>query len=105
MDALEQIVSADFKRFIWHLWNGVGQDIDPIPRALLENADRQDLVDRMVERYSSNAGTVAVQVLCNINQHDLAKKLDLKLQQGKEKYLYWFMIQHSTRKYISLFDK
>lgn len=85
MDTLDQIVSADLKRFIWHLWNGVGHDIDPIPRALLENVDRQDLVDIMVQRYTTNAGTVAVQVLCNINQHDLAKKLDLKLQQGKKK--------------------
>lgn len=85
LDALEEIVNADFKRFIWHLWNGVGSDIEPIRKAKLENADRQDVVDRMVEKYSTNAGTVAVQVLLNINQNSLAKKLDLKLQEGKGK--------------------
>lgn len=85
-EALEQLLSAEFKKFVWHLWNGVAADIEPIPRAALENADRQDVVDRMVQKYSTNAGTVAVQVLLNINQNDLAKSLDVKLQKGKEKH-------------------
>ncbi|KAG1955784.1 caspase b-like [Pimephales promelas] len=82
LDALDEIVKADFKRFIWHLWNGVGSDIEPIPRAKLEDADRQEVVDCMVQKYSTNAGTVAVQVLVNINQNDLADKLHLKLQKA-----------------------
>ncbi|RXN12727.1 caspase b [Labeo rohita] len=79
-DVLEHLLSKDFKKFVWHLWNGVASDIEPIPRAALENADRQDVVDRMVQKYTTNAGTVAVQVLLNINQNDLAKQLEVKLQ-------------------------
>ncbi|KAK2909482.1 hypothetical protein Q8A67_005319 [Cirrhinus molitorella] len=81
-DILEHLLSAEFKKFVWHLWNGVAPDIEPIPRAALENADRQDVADRMVQKYTTNAGTVAVQVLCNINQNDLAKRLELKLQKA-----------------------
>ncbi len=84
-DILEHLLSAEFKKFVWHLWNGVAADIEPIPRASLENADRQDVVDRMVQKYTTNAGTVAVQVLLNINQNDLAKRLEVKLQKGKGK--------------------
>ncbi|RXN38515.1 caspase b [Labeo rohita] len=81
-DVLEQLLNAEFKKFVWHLWNGVGADIERIPRAALENADRQDVVDRMVQKYTTNAGTVAVQVLLNINQNDLAKQLEVKLQKA-----------------------
>ncbi len=44
-EALEQLVSTDLKKFVWHQWNGVVADIDPIPRSALEEADRQDVVD------------------------------------------------------------
>ncbi|KAK7161029.1 hypothetical protein R3I94_003869 [Phoxinus phoxinus] len=82
LDALDEIVSADFKRFIWYLCNGVGSDIETISQAKLENADREKVVDCMVQKYSANAGTVAVQVLVNINRNDLANKLGLKLQEA-----------------------
>ncbi|KAL1281450.1 hypothetical protein QQF64_000253 [Cirrhinus molitorella] len=42
---------SSLSRFVWHLWNGVAPDIEPIPRAALENADRQDVADRMVQKY------------------------------------------------------
>lgn len=86
-EALEQLMSAEFKKFVWHLWNGVSADIEAIPRSALENADRQDVVDRMVQKYSTNAGTVAVQVLLNIHQNDLAKRLDVKLQKANSSWL------------------
>lgn len=44
-----------------------------------------DVVDCMVQQYSEDAGRIAVQVLCNIKQNDLAHRLKLKLKEGKEK--------------------
>ncbi|KAL1281468.1 hypothetical protein QQF64_000271 [Cirrhinus molitorella] len=46
-----QMTENGRRKKCWHLWNGVAPDIEPIPRAALENADRQDVADRMVQRY------------------------------------------------------
>ncbi|KAK7161031.1 hypothetical protein R3I94_003871 [Phoxinus phoxinus] len=77
--ALENLVDADLKDFNWYLWNGPVKDIEPIPRARLQGADRRDVVDYMVEKYSDEAGKITVQVLRNINQNHLAKTLESKL--------------------------
>ncbi len=82
LDALEELVKEEFKKFIWHLCNSVAKDITPIPRGKLEEADRSDVVDCMVKHYSDDAGKIAVQALRNIRQNDLAKRLELSFQKG-----------------------
>ncbi|XP_077054490.1 caspase b-like [Siphateles boraxobius] len=79
-DALENIVDADLKNFKWCLWNGLVPDIERIPQSKLEKADRTDVVDRMVEKYSDQAGNITVQALRKIKQNNLAKTLESKLQ-------------------------
>ncbi|XP_077054460.1 caspase b-like [Siphateles boraxobius] len=79
-DALEDLVDADLKNFKWCLMNGLVPDIEPIPQSKLEKADRTDVVDRMVEKYSDQAGNITVQALRKIKQNNLAKTLESKLQ-------------------------
>ncbi|CAM4453343.1 unnamed protein product [Leuciscus chuanchicus] len=62
LDALENLGDEDFKKFNWQLWNGVETDIDPIPKAKLQKADRSDVVDRMVDKYSDEAGKITVYI-------------------------------------------
>ncbi|XP_051742218.1 caspase b-like [Ctenopharyngodon idella] len=82
IDALEELVDEDFKKFNWQLWNGLVTDMGPIPRAKLQKADRSDVVDHMVDKYSDEAGNIAVKALRNINQNHLAKTLESKLQEA-----------------------
>ncbi|ROL51989.1 Caspase-1-B [Anabarilius grahami] len=82
-DALEELVDEDFKKFNWQLWNGLATDMGPIPRAKLQKADRSDVVDCIVDKYSDKAGNVAVKALRNINQNHLAGTLESKLQEAQ----------------------
>ncbi|XP_016418140.1 caspase-1-B-like [Sinocyclocheilus rhinocerous] len=84
LEALKELKKAELKEFIWHLCNGVAADIEPIPRGNLEEADRQDVVDCMVEQYSDDAGKITVQVLRNIKQNNLANHLESKLQEVRQ---------------------
>lgn len=88
IETLEKLVGEELKVFIWHLWNGAGPDIEPISRSKIENADRYDVVDIMVQQYSDNAGTIAVKVLKNMKQMDHAQNLEFRLAEGKLKSLY-----------------
>ncbi|ROL51987.1 Caspase-1 [Anabarilius grahami] len=58
------------------------KDIEPIPRARLQTTVRHDVVDRMVQQYSANAGNIAVKVLQNMKQNDLAIDLEQKLKEA-----------------------
>ncbi|XP_048050946.1 caspase b-like [Megalobrama amblycephala] len=78
-NTLEKLKSDDFTAFIWHLENPT-EGIEPIPESKLENANRQKVVDLMVKQYTDKAGTIAVKVLRDMNQNDLASDLERKLQ-------------------------
>lgn len=95
IDALEDLVDDDLKAFKWHLSSGMRPDIEPIPKGRLQKADAHDVVDCMVQKYSDEAGKVAIIALQKINQNDLAKRLDLKLQKGKINF-YWFLFSISV---------
>lgn len=78
-DALTELLQDEFKDFKWRLSNSD----KPIPRGKLENAERQDVVDLMVQRYNeSDAGKIAVRTLRNIKQNELADQLKENLKQG-----------------------
>ncbi|XP_067259162.1 caspase b-like [Chanodichthys erythropterus] len=78
-NTLENLKSDDFTVFIWHLENPT-EGIEPIPESKLENANRQKVVDLMVKQYTDKAGTIAVKVLRDMKQNDLASDLERKLQ-------------------------
>lgn len=82
---LQQLEEEEFTQFKWHLSNGVIKGISPIPRGKLEKMKCHGVVDLMVQQYSADAGKIAVRVLRNMEQNDLAHRLDLNLQKGEEK--------------------
>lgn len=74
-DALDELKEDEFKNFKWRL--------SKIPRGRLEKTDRHDVVDLMVQHYTSDAGKIAVETLRNIYQNELAERLEGKLQEGR----------------------
>uniref|UniRef100_A0A673KI79 Si:ch211-114l13.9 n=1 Tax=Sinocyclocheilus rhinocerous TaxID=307959 RepID=A0A673KI79_9TELE len=81
-DALSELLEAEFKEFKWKLSNSGTQD-NSISRGKLENANRHEVVDLIVQQYgSSDAGKIAIRVLRKIKQNDLADQLKGKLQEG-----------------------
>uniref|UniRef100_A0A8C1EDB7 Caspase a n=1 Tax=Cyprinus carpio carpio TaxID=630221 RepID=A0A8C1EDB7_CYPCA len=83
-DVLEDLVDKELRQFIWQLWNGVTAGTEPIPRAKLQTSDREDVVDCMVKQYPDDAGKIAVQALHNMKQNELARRLELKLQEVQQ---------------------
>ncbi len=81
LDALNELLEAEFKEFKWHLSSGT--QVNSIARGKLENTNCHDVVDLIVQQYgSSDAGKIAIRVLRKINQNDLADQLKGKLQEG-----------------------
>ncbi|KAL1281431.1 hypothetical protein QQF64_000234 [Cirrhinus molitorella] len=79
LDALSELLEDEFKKFKWHLSSSGTKD--SIARGKLESANRQEVVDLIVQQYkSSDAGTIAVRVLRKIKQNELADQLKRKLK-------------------------
>ncbi|XDV16769.1 hypothetical protein PO909_016324 [Leuciscus waleckii] len=78
---LEDLLEKELNKFIWYLSTPPTKDIKPIPKARLQNADPQDVVDHMVSQYCANAGNIAVQVLRHMDKNDLASELEGQLQE------------------------
>lgn len=83
LEALQELVDNEFKDFKWRLCNCEDSGITPIPRGKLENANRHDVVDIMVQQYSaSDVGKITIRVLRSINQNELADRLKGQLRKG-----------------------
>ncbi|XP_056234358.1 NLR family CARD domain-containing protein 3-like [Seriola aureovittata] len=71
---LEDLGAEDFKHFKWFLQQKeVLEGFPSIPRTQLENADRMDTVDLMVQTYCINTIKVTRMVLVKMNQNDLVE--------------------------------
>uniref|UniRef100_A0A672GCZ4 B30.2/SPRY domain-containing protein n=1 Tax=Salarias fasciatus TaxID=181472 RepID=A0A672GCZ4_SALFA len=65
---LDDLGSKDFKTFKWHLsQNVLFEGIKPIPKSKLEEADRLDTVDKMINTYSNHSLEVTKIVLKKMN--------------------------------------
>ncbi|KAA0721736.1 hypothetical protein E1301_Tti014291 [Triplophysa tibetana] len=83
--ALEDLTGDGMKAFKWRLSNSKDSGIPPIPVSKLENTNRHDVVDVMVQQYGDpDAGTIAVKVLNSMQQNELASKLTGNLQRDSE---------------------
>uniref|UniRef100_A0A3Q3JHT4 Pyrin domain-containing protein n=1 Tax=Monopterus albus TaxID=43700 RepID=A0A3Q3JHT4_MONAL len=72
LQTLEDLGDDDFKKFKWYLWQKGALDGFPeIGKSRLENADRLDTVDQMVQTYGTNTVKVTRIVLVKINQNNL----------------------------------
>ncbi|KAI4872848.1 hypothetical protein NFI96_029960 [Prochilodus magdalenae] len=89
LDTIDNFRQTDLKRFQWHLAN----DVDGFPRfqkAYLENADRFQTVDQMIERYGhSGAVEITLAILKKMNQNHLSEELRTKIQPVKEVPASW----------------
>ncbi|KAL7881126.1 hypothetical protein SRHO_G00033800, partial [Serrasalmus rhombeus] len=82
LDILEELLSDDLKKFQWHLTNGV-EGFRHIPKSLMENANRFNTVDTMVERYPQNGAVeITLKILNQMNQNELAEKLRTNLRES-----------------------
>ncbi|KAK6316341.1 hypothetical protein J4Q44_G00138650 [Coregonus suidteri] len=76
LNIMEQLASEELKRFQWHLTQGVLKGYPPIPKSRLENGDRMDTVDKMMQTYNlCGAGTITMAILMKMNQNSLAEVL------------------------------
>ncbi|XP_062294400.1 NACHT, LRR and PYD domains-containing protein 14-like [Scomber scombrus] len=76
LNLLDDLKDEDFKYFKWSLKYETVDDIKPIQECHLENAERRNVVDLMVQKYEfSGAVEVMKSVLKKINRNDLVKEL------------------------------
>ncbi|XP_030011013.1 NACHT, LRR and PYD domains-containing protein 12-like [Sphaeramia orbicularis] len=71
LNILEDLNHDEFKTFKWFL----KREKPRIPVSKLENADRTDTVDLMVQTYYTNTQSVTVRVLQKMKKNDLVKEL------------------------------
>ncbi|KAK1784822.1 hypothetical protein P4O66_003492 [Electrophorus voltai] len=75
LDFLEELVTTELKKFQWYLTNSV-EDDKRIPKSQLENADRHDTVDKMVQKYGTfGAVNMTEVILKKMGNNQLAEKL------------------------------
>eukprot|EP00064_Thunnus_orientalis_P018574 superscaffoldBa00004325_g18675 len=78
LNILDDLRDNDFERFKWFLKNEKVGNIAPIKENPLSKAERQDVVDLMVQKYEF-AGAVEVirSILKKISRNDLVRKLNI----------------------------
>ncbi|XP_034543282.1 uncharacterized protein LOC117815586 [Notolabrus celidotus] len=76
LDTLDELGADEFKRFRWNLSQPVLNGCQPIRKGLLESADRQDTVGKMIDSYGEEAAVnLAVDILKRMNHNNTAEKL------------------------------
>ncbi|XP_045915869.1 NACHT, LRR and PYD domains-containing protein 3-like [Micropterus dolomieu] len=76
LGTLEDLGTEEFKKFKWYLQQSEVLEAFPaIPKSRLENAERVDTVDEMVQTYHINAIKVTKMVLGKMNKNDLVENL------------------------------
>uniref|UniRef100_A0AAY5ER91 NACHT, LRR and PYD domains-containing protein 12-like n=1 Tax=Electrophorus electricus TaxID=8005 RepID=A0AAY5ER91_ELEEL len=83
LDILEELKIEDLKKFQWHLSNSV-EDDKRIPKSHLENTDRLDTVDKMVQKYGPDGAVeITLDILKKMNHNQLAETLRIKHSENK----------------------
>lgn len=84
LETLEDLTKQDFKSFKWHLIV-VEDGFSPIKSSLLEDKDRQDTVNVIVQKYNQQAVEVTEKILGKIGRNDLAQRLSRRSLEVKGK--------------------
>ncbi|XP_013890116.1 NACHT, LRR and PYD domains-containing protein 3 [Austrofundulus limnaeus] len=75
---LEELEAEELKKFKWYLQQkGMLEKFPSIPKSRLENVDRVDLVDQMVQSYCVRTIQVAKMVLKLISRNDLVENFNV----------------------------
>ena len=76
LGTLEYLADGEFKKFKWFLQQAdVLEGFPAIQRSQLENADRLDTVDQIIDTYNKNAVEVTILVLKRIKKPNLVQHL------------------------------
>ncbi|XP_014049925.2 NLR family CARD domain-containing protein 3 isoform X5 [Salmo salar] len=86
---LNQLADDDLKTFKWYLKQHDGfisqMGLCAISKSQLENADREDTLDKMTETYSyADTLKISLEILRRINQNNLAEKLKTDYEIGQQ---------------------
>ncbi|XP_038583517.1 NACHT, LRR and PYD domains-containing protein 3-like [Micropterus salmoides] len=82
---LEDLGAEDFKKFKWYLQQKeVLEGFPAIQKSRLENADRVDTLDQMVQNYCINTTKVIRIVLVKINKNDLMENIPNTISEPTE---------------------
>ncbi|XP_058844879.1 NACHT, LRR and PYD domains-containing protein 3-like isoform X2 [Acipenser ruthenus] len=83
---LEELLQEEYRRFTWKLRDmGLKEGYKHIPKSQLENAERIDVVDKMIDFYGDDyAVEVTAETLVAINKLDLADRLKRDVQKFTE---------------------
>lgn len=85
LETLEDLADKELKTFKWYLQQAdFLKDLLSIPKSQLENADRPDTVDVMVQAYSHQGVEVAKKVLKRMRRNDLVERLSNNNSSGPE---------------------
>ena len=77
LDALEELEDEDFKKFKWWLQKPENvEGLKPLQKSLLENAERTDTVDLIVQNYPTLESKIMVNVLKKIRRNDLVERFE-----------------------------
>lgn len=82
--ALNSLLEDQFKEFKWRLKFINHNGKENIPTALLEKAERLEVVDFLIQYYEEDAVDVCIKVLQKSNINDVAKNLKEIRQKGKK---------------------
>ncbi|KAG1926880.1 protein NLRC3-like [Pimephales promelas] len=81
LNSLEDLREDHLKKFQWHLEN----DQERITKSDMENADRMNTVDKMVECFGpEEAVKITVEILRKMNQNNLVEQLEKNHKQHKQ---------------------
>ncbi|KAJ4924774.1 hypothetical protein JOQ06_003725 [Pogonophryne albipinna] len=75
LETLDNLLQQELKSFQFRLLNDVPDGFPPIPASCLEDADRRETVNVMVQKYNQQAVEVATKILGNIGRNDLSQTL------------------------------
>ncbi|XP_058855302.1 NACHT, LRR and PYD domains-containing protein 12-like isoform X2 [Acipenser ruthenus] len=83
---LEELLQEEYRRFTWKLRDmGLKEGYKHIPKSQLENAERIDVVDKVIDFYGDDyAVEVTAETLVAINKLDLADRLKRDVQKFTE---------------------
>ncbi|XP_010896891.1 nuclear factor 7, brain [Esox lucius] len=77
LKALSELDLKELKTFQWHVVNSDLGDLTNMPKGCLENTDRLDTVDKIMQNYGSSiAVKITKMVLEKIHRSDIAKTLE-----------------------------
>ncbi|CDQ92747.1 unnamed protein product [Oncorhynchus mykiss] len=81
---LEDLLEVDLKTFKWRLTQDVLEGFPHIPVSQLENADRLDITNMMVETYGpEGAVKISLEILRKMNQNQLSDRLKNQYNEGE----------------------